>query len=375
MKIISRIAIIFSILYFGVRALADVTPSTAILLKSSETAPEVNLESGRYTIKSTAKSEEKAEAKSEVKVETKSEAKVEAKAHAKSETKVVAVKPVEAPKPAAKTPEPVTEENFVQKLQDIVLGDQDEAIRYRESLHPEDRRQNIIELQFAPALMYLDSTSKYSYRNFSSSGSGMSIGAQIWTSPFFAITSSYFITLASDIKADPAGDRRLQVDHRLFDVGFKFRKFYNLSRKSPVTSVSVKYDEYQMILPKKETGRTRLRTTGVALGLDAKIPSSVTHAWTFGTEVVVRPKVTEEKTDLDLSSGKNPTSQTYKFFVGSEYSFSRNQSLFLKLSHRYDKSVYEDAANKPDPLTGVAPTGVSVNQGITMFELGFTWGG
>lgn len=364
MKIISTFAIVFSILYFGVRAFADVTPSSAILLKSSETAPEVNLDSGRYTIKPSIKAEEKVEAK----VHSKPEA-------AKPETKVVAPKVVEAAKPADATPEPVTEENFVRKLQDLVLGDQDEAIRYRESLHPEDRRQNIIEIEFAPALMYLDSSSQYSYRNYSSSGSGIGIGAQFWTTPFFAITSSYFITLASDVKAAPSGDRRLQVDHRLFDVGVKFRKFYNLSRKSPVTSVSVKYDEYQMILPKKETGRTRLRTTGIALGFDAKIPSSVSHAWTFGTEVVVRPKVVEEETDLDLQSGKNPTSQTYKFFVGSEYSFSRHQSLFLKLSHRYDKSVYEDDANQVDPITGVAPTGVSVNQGITMFELGFTWGG
>ena len=114
---------------------------------------------------------------------------------------------------------PITEENFVQRLQNVFLGEQDETLRYRESLHPDDRRQNLVEVQLAPTYMYLDSNSSYSYRNYSSSGSGLGIGAQFWMTPFLGITSSYFVTLASDMSADVSGDRKLQVDHRFFDAG------------------------------------------------------------------------------------------------------------------------------------------------------------
>lgn len=369
MKIISRIALLFSVLYFAVRTFADVTPSSALLLKSAEGTPTVNLESGRYVVKSETKV---------VETNTAEEVLVTPPPATPKPTVKKISKKVETPKPPAPTVDakaPITEENLVERLQSVLLGDHDETLRYRESLHPDDRRQNIIEAQVAPTLMYLDSNSSYSYRNYSSSGSGLGIGAQVWTTPFFGITSSYFVTLASDMSAAVSGDRQLQVDHRFFDVGLKYRKFFTLSRKSPVTGVSLKYDEYQLNFPKKEAGRTRLKTTGISLGLDAKIPSSLTHAWTFGTDIIVRPTTTEERTALNLKSGKNPTAQTFKFFVGSEYSFSRNQSLFWKLSHRLDKTVYEGSANQVDPNSGVTPAGVSVNQGITMFELGFTFGG
>lgn len=372
MKIISRLALLFSVLYFAVRTFADVTPSSALLLKSADATPTVNLESGRYVVKS----ETKVVASEATEDAAATPAPVAPAVPPKPIVKKVAKK-IETPKaPAAVDPKaPITEENFVQRLQSVLLGDQDETLRYRESLHPDDRRQNMIEVQVAPTLMYLDSNSSYSYRNYSSSGSGLGIGAQIWTTPFFGITSSYFVTLASDMSASVSGDRQLQVDHRFFDVGIKYRKFFTLSRRSPVTGVSLKYDEYQLNFPKKEAGRTRLKTTGVALGFDAKIPSSFTHAWTFGTDIIIRPTTTEEKTALNLKSGKNPTAQTFKAFVGSEYSFSRNQSLYWKLSHRLDKTVYEDSANQADPNTGATPSGVSVNQGVTMFELGFTFGG
>jgi hypothetical protein len=368
-----------AVLYFGARALAEVDPASALLLRpktvdqQAEKPPEVNLESGRYTIRQ--ENSEKSNTDS-------TPALVEGTA---KKTTVNDRKPVAAKTVLITTAQPVTQaqtvevkdenENIIEQVQQIFIGDQEQIEKYRNSLSADDSRQNLVELSLAPMLFYTDSKSNYWFRDFSSDGTGLALQFKLWTTPFFGITTSYATTLTSDMRAESGTGRRINADHRLFDVGVKYRKFFNLTRKSPALTFGLDYDEYQIVLPKKETERTRLKTSGVSLVFEGKMPVTHVKSWILGTKFGVDTKAEEKKTALDLKSGSSPSSQMYQIYFGHDYTFNRHQTLFWRLQHRLDKTIYKGTANQNDPQSGVAPSGVAVTQGTTFLQFGFSWGG
>ncbi|MEK6556034.1 MAG: hypothetical protein AABZ31_12385, partial [Bdellovibrionota bacterium] len=294
-------------------------------------------------------------------------------------------KPVAAKTVVITTAEPIVQtqavdvkdenQNIIERVQHIFIGDQEQIEKYRNGLSADDTRQNMIELSLTPMLFYTDSKSNYWFRDFSSDGTGLGVQFKFWTTPFFGITSSYGTTLVSEMRAESTSGRRVNADHRFFDVGLRYRKFFNMTRKSPILTFGVDYDEYQVIVPKKETERVRLKTSGVALVFEGKIPVSNVKSWVVGTKFSIDPKVEEKETAIDLKSGGSPTSQTYQIYFGNDFTFNRHQTLFWRLQHRFDKSVYEGTANLNDPVSGAAPSGVAVTQGTTLLQLGFSWGG
>jgi hypothetical protein len=222
--------------------------------------------------------------------------------------------------------------------------------------------------------MYVDSSSQFWYRKFHSSGPGIYVGADIWYTPFAGVAIDYATTLSSDLNVSPTTSETALVDHRFSSAGLQFRTYSTLSRRSPSVNFGLKYSEYQMIVPRAETNRIRLKTSGVALSVQANVPKSNTVAWFFSSELIPKLKVSELKTSLDLKSGSNDTSYAVKFGFGQEYSIDRSHQVYWRLSHRIDKSVYEGTASQNDPITGAAPEGVTVTTGTSLFELGYTWG-
>lgn len=389
------------VIYFGVRAFAQVEASTAILVRpksdvvEAETAPEINLDSGRYQIKAEAST--KGEPSSVSPIARKNES---------SDRKPVAAKaiiiPIEEIKSGAAAG--VTQSNgknttqangnqngdkggdqsahqiessspnLVQQVQHIFIGDHEQIEKYRESLSADDTRQNTIDFSFAPTLFYTDSSSSYWFRDFVSHGAGALVDLKFWSNPFFGLSISYATTLAADIKAEPNSTRKISAEHSLFDVGLRFRKFFNMTRKSPVITFGVDYDEQQMSISKKEDDRIGLKTSGAQLVFEAEIPTTHVQSWVIGTQIGISPKVEETKTAVRVKSGRSPATQSLQIYFGQDFTFSRHQTLFWRLNHRYDKSIYEGTASVNDPRTSAAPEGVGVTQGTTLFSLGFSWG-
>lgn len=361
-------AIVIAVSFISKKAIADIDPSSALLLKNSSTEGQsgVNLDSGRYTIRPSA-------------------------APTPQSTKVESPQSTPKPKPTATTntnesvntntksstvaPKAEDTDPFPERMKEFFLGgDMEEILRYRGALHPEDPRHNFVEVSVAPGYLYMNSKSDYWYRKFHSAAPGLGVGAEFWLTPFFSLQSTYFTTFAADMTAQYDSNRKVNTDHRLFNAGIQFRKFFSMSRKSPNLVFGINYDETQLLVPKSEPQRPRLKTTGVALRLEATLPKTTTRAWVVGAEFLPKIKVTEIQTGLDLQSGKKPTSYGFKFSFGQDFNFNRNHKVFWRLSHRIDKTVYEGTATLNDPITGTAPSGVSVTQGTSLFQFGFTWG-
>lgn len=366
-KTISLLAILCALLISPVGAVAQGDPSGSLLVRPSLTPSddsEANLDNGRYVIKPSPTPTS----------QPKPARKVAPVAAAKTETPVATAPPTStSPGPAA--PSTVDNRNFSDAVQDLLLGGANENLgHYKEKLQTDDQRLNILTFSVAPTYFYIDSESSYWFRRFSSGGPGVSSQADIWMTPFIGLDLTYFTTLAADVKADPSSNRTILADHSYTGVNFLFRKYFTLSKKSPSLTFGLGYNEYRMTVAQNEANRIRLLESGLDLSLRFAAPTSSTHAWELGSEIIPKMTVSEQTTGTTAHSGTSPTSYALKFTLGEDFNLDRNNRVFWRLSHRIEKSVYSGSASVVDPSTGTTPSGVSVTTGVTMFELGYSWG-
>src|SRR5690606_24811582 len=155
--------------------------------------------------------------------------------------------------------------------------------------------------------------------------------------------------------------------------GFLYRKYFGKTRRAPSLILGISYYEYQMIVPKQEDLRIRLRTSGPAVSIATRWPTTNYTAWLFGMTLLPKLKVKEQATGISVTSGTNETTYGLGMHIGREYVLDRNHQVFWKLSHQLEKSVYEGQADTNDPIDNAAPTGVSATTGTTMFGIGYTW--
>ncbi|OFZ19461.1 MAG: hypothetical protein A2Z20_05410 [Bdellovibrionales bacterium RBG_16_40_8] len=336
-------------LFFSIELWAQLDPTSTMLVRppvKDEARP--SLDSGRYIIR---QSNTSRESKSGEVTKTLSDN--------------IKKKNIDAPENVKATPPQTEDATKKLSTSDIEAVDLD---------HAEDKRQNLVIISVAPNYLYVNSSSHYWFRNYHSAGPGISIGADVWLSPTVGINIGYLTSLVADVKAEPTASRAILTDHRYSTVGLQFRKYTSTSRRSLNFVWGVKFSDYEMSLPAEEKYRTRLHTTGLGLSIKATLPSTISEAWTAESELLPKLKVQEEKTAASLKSGADVTSYGVKLSLGREYILDRRNQVFWRISHRVDKSVYEGTANQNDPITGIAPKGVSVTTGSTLLEFGYAWG-
>ena len=163
----------------------------------------------------------------------------------------------------AKTGEtkPGDDKHLGEQVQELFMGGSTEAIEdYRKLLHPSDIRQNLMEVSIAPVYIYNDSSSEFWHRNYFTDGPGASVAVKVWITPFFGLQSSFLTSLSTSMRGNLSGSSSIPVDHQFFDVGFRFRKFFGLSRKASYLSLGLDFDEYQLKVPAKDPNRLGIRT-------------------------------------------------------------------------------------------------------------------
>ncbi|HMN68561.1 MAG TPA: hypothetical protein PKC28_08475, partial [Bdellovibrionales bacterium] len=197
---------------FGARAQLD--SSSAVLLRSGSKAPaKQNLDSSRYRIRAPESRKDDDDVKPETLIPSpvpgKTTSKSSASAAATATTLVVTPEP---PPPAAAVPapvepvaEPVVEPApppVTEQVKTLILGGTQEDIEeYRQAIHPQDPRANVLGISIAPAYFYNGSTSTYSYRDFSSHGPGLALGMNFWLTPFFGVQSRYFQSASAGVRS------------------------------------------------------------------------------------------------------------------------------------------------------------------------------
>ena len=359
-------------------ALAQVDPSKASLLHSSGRSADKNsLDSSRYTVRPENKTQTRdvepiKPPRSQVdrsrNVVKDKPAETQQAQPAKVEQKVA-----EEGSEVVEVPAQENEEVAI-RVRDFFLGGSEESIQeFKALLHPRDIRQNLVEVGAAAGMFYQNSGSNYWYRRNYSFGPMVSADATLWLTPFLGFRADFATSLASDMRGDPSGTRRIPADHQWWAGQIRFRKSFGLDRKSPHLLIGVGFSEYRLNVPANDPDRIRVRTSGPTISLGLQKPSSVSHIWEFGVQLLPRGEQQEGKTGINIKSGSKQETYSMGLWIGSRFVMDRKHQFYWQLSHTLDKSLFDGQANTVDPVNGVQPSGVYVNTGTSIFKFGYTW--
>lgn len=349
---------------------AQIDPSSAVLLRGSGSAPDKGqLDSSRYTIRPgeprLVEPKEPAEAPKPV---NKAPPRVTPNRPASVETGVSVLEPVVVEPTTASTP--VTEQ-----VKELMLGGTPEQIDlYRDRLHPDDIRHNLIELTVAPGFSYTESSSNYWFRSFSSSAPLVMVGADLWVTPFFGVHTDFYNTMTGSIVEGVASRDRISFAQQWFDAGLRFRNFFGVTRRASFISFGLDFSEYQAKVPANATERMGTKTSGAKFLVETTLPRGVNFAWQLGVFVLPRADHKEITSAVRIRSGTSDKTTTVGLWLGAEHIYSRSSRLFWRVQHSVERTFFEGPASTTDPVSGTTLEGVSVTNGITIFTFGYRWG-
>lgn len=370
-------------LSFGARAQLD--SSSAVLLRSGSKAPaKQNLDSSRYRIRAPESRKDDDDVKPETLIPSpvpgKTTSKSSASAAATATTLVVTPEP---PPPAAAVPapvepvaEPVVEPApppVTEQVKTLILGGTQEDIEeYRQAIHPQDPRANVLGISIAPAYFYNGSTSTYSYRDFSSHGPGLALGMNFWLTPFFGVQSRYFQSASAGVRS--GGTDMVSYDLADFEAGIRFRKHFGYSRKASHLKWGLDYHDVNAKISKEATTLIGRKTSGLSLTMEAVIPQTATYAHTLQVDIRPRQKHSEQATAVDTKSGTKAETNAVGIAIGGEWTLDRRHQIYWKGRYGVERNLFKGTAAGVDPTTGQTPSGVSVTDSLLMFHFGFKWG-
>ncbi|WP_413292012.1 hypothetical protein ACLSU7_11365 [Bdellovibrio sp. HCB185ZH] len=264
------------------------------------------------------------------------------------------------------------------------IGDQAEALftnkadkiydYYAETIHPDDIRNNRLEVEISPVAVYNESKSNYSFREYQSFYDALRFKANVWLTPLIGVSGKFMFSMTSDIDSMEADKSRVPAKYEFLDLGLNFRKYFGNSRKSNSLEFSVLYGQDKMNTPSDAANRIRISSTGFGLGLKARIPTSVEYAWVLGGSFFPRLQHKETATSTGVSSGSIEESSRLGVEFGGEWRLSRSSQLLWGLEASAERNMFDGPASQPDPSTGVTPKNVSVTNSLYLFSLGYRWG-
>lgn len=369
----------------GSLAQAQIDPSSALLLDSGSRTGvrETGLDSGRYTVRprNDRKTEDPRAPKSTrtTEPETAEQQQPVQRPVEKAPERTVVEKPVE--KSAEKSSER-TSEISSEKLDktSTVVEQSTAAAQPVEPSGPlvaevrDDRRLSMLELSIAPGYLYNASSSGYSYRNYNTASPTLALDARVWMNRSTAIHTSYLGTLGGSVSDSFSGSRSVSVPQQWFELGFRSRKYFGLTRLSPSLVFGIDWQEYQFRAPADSQTRAKISSSGALFSLEAEVPHSPYRSWTLG--FVFSPKLQhkEAATAVEFQSGGGVDANSVGISLGGKLRFDRSNAMFWKLTHTIEKDVFSGDASQPDVLTGVVPSGVTITNSFTLIQLGYTWG-
>ncbi|WII73897.1 hypothetical protein QJS83_08415 [Bdellovibrio sp. 22V] len=245
---------------------------------------------------------------------------------------------------------------------------------YREQIHPDDIRNNRVELDVMPVVTYNDSQSNYSFRDYQSYFNALKIKTNVWFTPLIGVSGQVMFSFAADVDSLNADQSRVPAKYEFVDLGLNFRKFFGVSRKSSSVEFSVLFSDNKMNTPSDNDSHPRIKSTGLGVGLKARIPTSTSYAWVIGGSFFPRLQHSESGTSISVTSGSAEESVRFGLDLGGEWKFTRESQMIWNLGASTERNVFDGAASLPDPSTGATPSNVSVTNSLYMFSLGYRWG-
>ena len=268
------------------------------------------------------------------------------------------------------------------QLEEPTIGEQAESLfnssadkvydYYAQKIHPDDIRNNKVEIEFAPVVAYNDSKSDYSFRNYNAFFEAMKIKAGVWLTPLIGVSGQILFSFGADV--DDANHSKVSAKYENLDLALNFRKFFGVSRKANSLEFSVLYSDDQYKVSEDSQKHPRLHSSGLGVGLKARFPTSLSYAWTVGGTFFPRLAHNESATAVDVSSGSSDENTRIGFDLGGEWKFSRYSQMTWNMGVSSERNLFSGPASLPDPQTGNTPINVSVTNTMYMFNLGYRLG-
>jgi hypothetical protein len=342
---------------------AQVSPTADALLKSG-TRDDLNLDSGRYTVR-------EGEGESQV-IEPKNAPAKKPVTKKDKALKVTDNIPSRVPPDTARESKGEAPQYYQAQAQRINNELQNDEVEIE--LHSEDLRHNMLKLSVAPGYFYVNSSSESWFRNYYGGAPSLNLEAEAWVYPEYSVYAQLTASLGADVTATPQDSRKIGAEHTVYEYGMRWHKFFGVTRRAPSMIIGLSINEYQMRTGTNEQDRIRLYTRGLQLELGVRRPVSNNIAWRFGTKFMPELKTKETSRAMAVSSGLKNSAQSLSVYLGREFIFTRAQQFYWQIMYRHDKHLYSGAATGVDPVYGQALSGISVNTGMTMFQIGFSWG-
>ena len=254
-------------------------------------------------------------------------------------------------------------------------GYEDVVKFYRESIHPDDIRNNKVELMLASSFVYNDSNSNYSYRNYKGAYPTIGFGADVWLTPGVGVGGKMDLSLGAAVAGDSVTHSMTPVRHEDMEFSYKMRKFQGLSRKSTSIECGILYSDFKFNVSTDSLNRPRWRSYGFGFSVQSKVPSQTSqNVFVFGGTLYPRLQHTEMKTGAVMASGTPSENIRVSLDIGSEYRYSKDQQLVLMLNLMTERNLFDGQASAVDPETSQTPSNVTVTNGSIGLSLGFKWG-
>lgn len=329
--------------------------------------------SGRYEVRKVKTVPRKPNSETSVEAVTTTSKAVTPAAEAATTTVAPAPAPTADSSPVVSN-EPVVEPSITEQAESLFSSKAEKVYDfYRVQVHPDDVRNNKVELDVMPVVAYADSQSNYSYRDYQSFFEALKIKANVWFTPLIGVTGQILFSLAADMDS-VQGTSRIPTKYENLDLGINFRRFFGVSRLSNSMEFSLLYSDNKVNVDSDNTSRSRLKTSGFGLGLKARIPTSDSYAWTFGGSLFPRLQHSEQPTGADIRSGNADESIRIGVDLGGEFKFTRENQVIWNMGVSTERNTFDGAASVADPHTGSTPDNVSVTNSLFMFSLGYRWG-
>lgn len=231
---------------------------------------------------------------------------------------------------------------------------------------------SLLDLSVAPAYVYSDSQSDYAFRDYHTSGPAVIADANIWFNPDFAVHLDYLSTLSGSVNDSFSESKSVSASQTWLRAGIRTRKTFS-GVHAPQLILSLDYFDYQFKVPANAATLSRLSSSGVTLGVHAEMPVSDRRSILLSFSLSPKLQIEEEATGIDAESGGSVDASQVSLGMGRRYRFDHSRSIYWKISHTIEKSLYSGSATLIDPVTSQTPDGVSVVNSMTLFQVGYTW--
>lgn len=277
------------------------------------------------------------------------------------------------PDPPEQTPQP--EPSISEQAQSLFTANPEKVLGfYEENLDESDPRHNKIEINFAPTFVSNESLSSYSFRNYRSSFAAVNMGANVWLTPAIGVGGNFLFSLGADTSGDAVTGTRSPARQEFLDMALKFRKFFGFERTSKSLEFDVLYSDYKFNVNADDTYRAKLKSSGMGLKMNLRLPSSKEVAWSLGGSFFPKMQHSEGESGIDLRSGNSTENVRLGLHLGTEVILSRDSQIFYEMSAISDKNLFDGSASLADPANGLTPKNVSITNTFYMFSLGYRWG-